>query len=90
MPRTIFRTMRSYAQWSSKRDGASLICRTPLEEATDINFFVGRGNKSSSSEPGSSNKFQYKNAVGRGAFRVPQEDGKTDKSELLLEGEACR
>ena len=32
----------SYSQWSSKRDGASLICRMLFEEATDINFFVGR------------------------------------------------
>ena len=32
----------SYKQWSYKRDGASLICRLLFEEATDINFFVGR------------------------------------------------
>ena len=32
----------SYTQWSMKRDGASLICRLLFEEATDINFFVGR------------------------------------------------
>lgn len=32
----------SYEQWSYKRDGASLICRLLFEEATDINFFVGR------------------------------------------------
>lgn len=32
----------SYAHWSVKRDGASLICRLLFEEATDINFFVGR------------------------------------------------
>ena len=32
----------SYSQWSVKRDGASLICRLLFEEATDINFFVGR------------------------------------------------
>lgn len=32
----------SYTQWSSKRDGASLICRLLFEEATDINFYVGR------------------------------------------------
>lgn len=32
----------SYQQWSFKRDGASLICRLLFEEATDINFFVGR------------------------------------------------
>lgn len=32
----------SYSQWSSKRDGASQIARLLFEEATDINFFVGR------------------------------------------------
>ena len=31
-----------YEQWSYKRDGASLICRLLFEEATDINFYVGR------------------------------------------------
>jgi hypothetical protein len=32
----------SYQEWSMKRDGASLICRLLFEEATDINFYVGR------------------------------------------------
>ena len=32
----------SYSQWSYKNDGASLIARMLFEEATDINFFVGR------------------------------------------------
>ena len=32
----------SYEQWSFKRDGASLIARMLFEEATDINFYVGR------------------------------------------------
>lgn len=32
----------SYTDWSFKHDGASLICRLLFEEATDINFFVGR------------------------------------------------
>lgn len=32
----------SYSKWSMKRDGASLIARLLFEEATDINFFVGR------------------------------------------------
>ena len=36
------RDNESYAQWGFKRDGASLICRLLFEEATDINFFVGR------------------------------------------------
>ncbi|MBP1544170.1 MAG: SpoIIE family protein phosphatase [Oscillospiraceae bacterium] len=31
-----------YEQWNFKRDGASLISRLLFEEATDINFFVGR------------------------------------------------
>lgn len=31
-----------YSQWSSKKDGASLISRLLFEEATDINFYVGR------------------------------------------------
>lgn len=32
----------SYEHWSFKHDGASLICRLLFEEATDINFYVGR------------------------------------------------
>ena len=31
-----------YSHWSYKRYGASLICRLLFEEATDINFYVGR------------------------------------------------
>lgn len=31
-----------YDKWSYQRDGASLICRLLFEEATDINFYVGR------------------------------------------------
>lgn len=33
---------KCYEHWSFKRDGASLICRLLFEEATDINFYVGR------------------------------------------------
>lgn len=32
----------SYEEWGFKHDGASLICRLLFEEATDINFYVGR------------------------------------------------
>lgn len=32
----------AYEYWSFKRDGASLICRYLFDEATDINFYVGR------------------------------------------------
>ena len=31
-----------YEEWNFKRDGASLIARLLFEEATDINFYVGR------------------------------------------------
>ncbi|MEG1560063.1 MAG: SpoIIE family protein phosphatase [Clostridia bacterium] len=31
-----------YTEWSYKKDGASLIARLLFEEATDINFYVGR------------------------------------------------
>ncbi len=31
-----------YEKWNYKRDGAALICRLLFEEATDINFYVGR------------------------------------------------
>ncbi len=33
---------KHYEHWSFKRDGASLISRLLFEEATDINFYVGR------------------------------------------------
>jgi len=31
-----------YEEWYFKKDGASLICQLLFEEATDINFYVGR------------------------------------------------
>ncbi len=31
-----------FEEWNYNRDGASLICRLLFEEATDINFYVGR------------------------------------------------
>lgn len=33
---------KSYEHWSFRRDGASLISRMLFEDATDINFYVGR------------------------------------------------
>lgn len=32
----------TYESWGFRRDGASMICRLLFEEATDINFYVGR------------------------------------------------
>ena len=31
-----------YEEWNFKKDGASMISRLLFEEATDINFYVGR------------------------------------------------
>ncbi|MBQ1436069.1 MAG: SpoIIE family protein phosphatase [Clostridia bacterium] len=33
---------KDYAKWNFKKDGASQICSLLFEEATDINFYVGR------------------------------------------------
>ena len=33
---------KHYERWNFNRDGASMICRLLFEEATDINFYVGR------------------------------------------------
>lgn len=33
---------KCYEEWSISHDGASMICRLLFEEATDINFYVGR------------------------------------------------
>ena len=33
---------KDYEQWSFRKDGASQISRLLFEEATDINFFIGR------------------------------------------------
>lgn len=32
----------TYEKWGKQRDGASLLCRLLFEEATDINFYVGK------------------------------------------------
>ncbi|NLW12139.1 MAG: serine/threonine-protein phosphatase, partial [Clostridiaceae bacterium] len=32
----------AYTEWSFKKDGASQIARLLFEEATDINFYVGK------------------------------------------------
>lgn len=40
--RDYLKNNESYEHWGYKRDGASLICRLLFEEATDINFYVGR------------------------------------------------
>lgn len=38
----LYQSNELYTQWSYKKDAASLIARMLFEEATDINFYVGR------------------------------------------------
>ena len=42
---------KRYTDWSYKKDGASLIAQLLFEEATDINFFVGRAVNSAHQNP---------------------------------------
>ena len=42
---------KHYEHWSFKKDGASLICRLLFEEATDINFYVGRATNPAHQNP---------------------------------------
>jgi hypothetical protein len=42
----------NYAQWNSGQDGASQIARLLFEEATDINFYVGRAINPAHQNPG--------------------------------------
>ncbi len=42
MPKDALNSNESYTHWEYKKDGASRICRLLFEEATDINFYVGR------------------------------------------------
>ena len=51
---------RQYEQWNFKRDGASLICRLLFEEATDINFYVGRAINPAHQNPGLPINFNIK------------------------------
>ena len=41
----------SYTVWAYRKDGASLISRMLFEEATDINFFVGRASNPAHQNP---------------------------------------
>lgn len=50
----------TYVDWSYKRDGASLIARTLFEDATDINFFVGRAVNPAHQNPGLPISFSIK------------------------------
>jgi hypothetical protein len=49
-----------YYDWSTKKDGASQIARMLFEEATDINFLVGRAMNPAHQNPGLPINFSLK------------------------------
>lgn len=51
---------KAFEQWGYKHDGASQIARLLFEEATDINFFVGRAVNPAHQKPGLSINFHIK------------------------------
>ena len=50
----------TYSRWCYNRDGASMLARMLLEEATDINFFVGRAVNPAHQDPELSISFEIK------------------------------
>ena len=75
---------KEYEQWSIKNDGASQICRLLFEEATDINFFVGRAVNPAHQNPDLPINFNIKMNLVRGSFKVPETNGKKNKGQLFL------
>ena len=69
----------SYVKWSYKHDGASQIARLLFEEATDVNFFVGRAINPAHQNPESADQFQHQNEPCRRPFRLPEKMGKRVK-----------
>ena len=67
----------TYSQWCYKKDGASLIARMLFEEATDINFFVGRAVNPAHQNPNLPITFSIKMQLVRELSECLKEMGKT-------------
>ena len=67
----------TYSRWCYKRDGASLLARMLLEEATDINFFVGRAVNPAHQDPELAISFEIKMRLIRELADCLKEMGKT-------------
>ncbi len=68
-----------YEEWSMKRDGASLICRLLFEEATDINFYVGRAVNPAHQNPDLPINFNIKMNLVQGLSQCLRQMGKRIK-----------
>ena len=54
-----------YEEWNFKKDGASLISRLLFEEATDINFYVGRAVNPAHQNPDLPINFNIKTSINK-------------------------
>ena len=61
-----------------------LICRLLFEEATDINFYVGRAVNPAHQNPDLPDQLQYKDESCGRAFRMPEENGQANQGKLFL------
>ena len=67
----------TYTQWCYKHDGASMIARILFEEATDINFFVGRAVNPAHQNPNLPITFSIKMQLVRELSECLRQMGKT-------------
>lgn len=67
---------RLYPDWSCKKDGASLIARMLFEDATDINFFVGRAVNEAHQKKGMPISFNVKMQIAQRLSGLLQDMGK--------------
>ena len=67
----------TYSRWCYKRDGASLLARMLFEEATDINFFVGRAVNPAHQDPEMAISFDIKMRLLRDLADCLKQMGKT-------------
>ena len=67
----------TYSRWCYKRDGASLLARMLFEEATDINFFVGRAVNPAHQDPEMAISFDIKMRLVRDLADCLKQMGKT-------------
>ena len=74
----------SYEQWAFKKDGASQISRLLFEEATDINFYVGRAINPAHQNPDLPITFTIKMQSGEESVRMSEENGQADQGKLFL------
>lgn len=70
---------KEYEKWSFGRDGASLICQMLFEEATDINFYVGRAMNPAHQNPNLPINFNIKMNIVEELSKCLKEMGKRIK-----------